>query len=439
MLEKEFLKYLLDSGDNVSIALNLNFKAVYLDYETVGFSAKRELFKAITGFYNKYRKIITVGELEPFLRSLKVNEASLPAVLLMFEEVRMVQTTKSFEFIIDELKDHFATDILHKRLTASADSLIQNDLTKAIDAIKQGVYLSEAVLIRESSEGSIQDSFEESIKAYKDTKHGLIKPGLATGFPTIDKLAGGLKPGELDVVLAGSSEGKSTFMLNIAHHVQTKLNKNVLFVSLELPKSQILRRYNSLDACLTCNKLRDGNLSPEEEELFKASLIRSKNRLAKFYIVDQPLCTAQHVHAKVSELSSQFNVDLIVVDYLGLMQSSRPTDQGWQDIGNIALELRRTARFFKVPVLTAMQVNKESRKSKSAHYEQTDAALSGLVTFHADTVITLKTANPEVLKTGTGDCELNAFLSKCRDGNRGTFTVDAAFERMCMVERTYGV
>jgi len=78
------------------------------------------------------------------------------------------------------------------------------------------------------------------------------------------------------------------------------------------------------------------------------------------------------------------------------------------------------------------------KNKKDLVYNMTDAALSFPVIYHADTVMTLKNANPDILQMGVSICELNASITKCRNGQKGNFIIDAAFARMKMQERENG-
>lgn len=441
MMDKEFLKLLILSTDNISSSVTSNFKPEYLDLDVSGFSPLRELYVVVVAFFSKFRSVVPSNQLESFLVSRAYPPDRVKQILSAYDELSLITTDKNFEFLVQELKRAAAMKTLHSQLDRGADAIIKNDLTAALDTIKTGINKSELILQTQVEEGSIAESIQSRVELYKDLKHHRKSSGLTSGFKTFDALTGGLKSGELDVIMSGSSEGKSTCMLNIGYHVQTVLNKNVLMFSLELPKIQIERRYDALASGLNINKLKHGTLSEEEESIYKATLFRIKKNVGRFYVVDLPLCSATVIAAKLTELSTMFPIDLVIVDYLGLMKPSISTGSGWQDISNTALELRDIARTYKVPVLTAMQVKKDSQKQKSAKapkYDMTDIALSFQVIYHSDTVLTLKVANPEVLGMGVSICELNASVTKCRDGQQGEFVIDAVFDRMKMQEREYG-
>ena len=439
MIEKEFLKLLITSTDNISSTIVSNFKADYLDTDVSGFSPIRELYSTIIAFFAKFRAIVPSDQLESFLVTRAHTPERVKSILVVYDELAILTTEKNFDFLLQEIKRVAALKILHVQLDKGVNAILSNDLTKALDAIKAGINKSEVVLKSEIAEGSIADAVLEIAKRYTDIKHKRSVPGLATGFATIDNLTGGLKPGELDIIMSGSNQGKSTMMLNIGYNIQDILHKNVLFISVELPKQQIEERYIALAAGLNISKLQRGQLDAEEEKLFKDALVKISRHKPYFQIVDTPACTANIIAAKITEMAITVPVDLVIVDYLTIVKPSVSTSQGWENMSNVALELRDLARVYKIPVLTAMQVKQGSMKNKKDPvYDMTDAALSFPVIYHADTVITLKNANPDILQMGVSICELNASITKCRNGQKGNFVIDAVFARMKMQERSYG-
>lgn len=433
----ELLYLMLDDQANVGAVLSAGIKEEYIEPEISGTCPERDLFSSIIEFHIKYNTKLKEDDVLSFL-SARLNVADrIKAALLLYESLVREKVSATAQLVLDDIRDAYAKSILHKRVASSVDHLVKNNVAGAVSVLQSALTDVAAVTTEDASEIDVRDSVSEVVDDYKAVKLKLsgAELGLTTGFPSFDRMTGGLKPGELDIIMAGSSHGKSICMMNIGYHVQAVLNKNVVFFSLELPRKQLLRRYFSLASGLVCNDLRDGTLSAQDEAVYKDTLKRVQQCAGRFYIIDQPGMTAQHVEAKIGELKQVFQIDLVIVDYLGLMKSLSPTGVGWQDISNTALDLRRVGRQHKVPILTAMQVKQESQKSAATTHAMTDIALSFQVIYHADTVMSLKPASQDVFKSGMSVCELNASISKCRDGNRGDFVVDAAFDRMQMRER----
>jgi replicative DNA helicase len=338
--------------------------------------------------------------------------------------------------VIEYLKKEYANTILKQKLSDGADLLTRNDVPNAINKIKEAIYATENILNDNGVSGDLKDSVQERANRYKDVRDGRVQVGLSTGYPTLDRLSGGMKPGELIVAMAGTAEGKSTFLLNVDYHLHMEKHKNVLHVSLENTKSQLERRYDSRCSGLSYAQLREGKLPVDQEAIYVKSLEDQKANPAIFYIWDQPMCSPRGIAAKITELSSKYTFDVIVVDYLGLLTSDKPRkEKGWQDQSDVTLDLRAIARSFKIPIITAAQVGRAGMKSKKTYYEHTDIGLSHAIVQNSDTVLSFRIINPDMLQTGLGVCELNARLVKCRDGSEGTFVMDATFDRMKLQER----
>jgi len=434
-MEKELLFHLLSSSKHLGKLVSSNFKNKFLDYEHPGNSPIRFLFDIILDFYLRYKKIIDRDHLTKYLETKAYTDIDKQQILLTFEQVGTVTPKHDFDFLCDLLRANYAKHILQQKLGNGVDLLSQNDVPKALRVIEDSVFSAKNVLEGKAVEGTIQESVRARASLYRDVKQGIIKPGLTSGFPTLDRLTGGMKGGELIVVMAGPREGKSTFLLNVDHHLQFLKGQNVFHVSAENPKVQFERRYDSLHSGLPYASLRDGTLSPQEEQIYKQALNTIAGSSGVLYVWDQPICTPQMILAKITELEPKYKFDVIVVDYLSLLRPDTVVDSGWQDVGNIAWHLREIARTLNIPVLVAAQIGRKASSSQKTSYDTTDVALSFMIIFHADTVMTMKVANPEVLNSGLGICEVNAKIVKCRDGSQGEFVIDASFDRMKMQER----
>jgi replicative DNA helicase len=246
-----------------------------------------------------------------------------------------------------------------------------------------------------------------------------------------------MKGGELIVVMGGTKEGKSVCLLNIAYHLQAKLGKNIFFLSAENSRAQLERRYSSLHSGIPYNNIRSASSTPEEEEHYFKCLEEERNMPGIFYIWDNPISTSEALDAKILELESRYKFDAIIVDYLSLVLPKMPTKDQHIDVGNVALDLRTIARKRNIPVITACQVNRIATKNKSAAYENTDISFSYAVIQHADTVLTIRVQNPDILNSGCGTCDILARLTKNRDGAQGEFSIDASFDRMKLKERSF--
>ena len=209
----------------------------------------------------------------------------------------------------------------------------------------------------------IFDAFGKIEQLYA-TKGGIT--GLATGFKDLDKITSGLQPSDLILVAARPSMGKTAFTLNIASHVAIREKKAVAFFSLEMSKEQLVQRMLCSEATIDSQRLRIGEL--EERDWTK--LISAADRLssAPIYIDDTPGITVMEMRSKARRLKIEHDLQLIIIDYLQLMQgsSNKGGDNRQQEISEISRSLKALARELNVPVIALSQLSRsvESRQIK---------------------------------------------------------------------------
>ena len=196
--------------------------------------------------------------------------------------------------------------------------------------------------------------------------------GLKTGFVDFDRLTAGLHPSDFIILAARPSMGKTALALNIAQNVAIRGNgdgepKKVAFFSLEMSREQLVQRMLCSEAEVDAQKLRIGQLSAEEwNKLWQAA-----DRLgsAKIFIDDTPGLRIMEMRSKARRLKAQEGLDMIVVDYLQLMQGSATKanqDNRQQEVSEISRGLKALARELDVPVLALSQLSRgvESRQVK---------------------------------------------------------------------------
>lgn len=193
-----------------------------------------------------------------------------------------------------------------------------------------------------------------------------ILTGVSTGFRDLDECTNGLQKSDLILVAARPSMGKTAFTLNIAQNIAIKSNRTVAFFSLEMSKEQLVGRVLSSVSEVSAEKLRNANLEPAEwERVIKAADIMSK---APLYIDDTPGLTPQDMRSKLRRLKVDHGLDLVIVDYIQLMQgrSHGGNDNRQQEISDISRNLKLIARELNVPVIALSQLSRsvESRTDK---------------------------------------------------------------------------
>jgi len=191
--------------------------------------------------------------------------------------------------------------------------------------------------------------------------------GLSTGFKDLDKLTSGLQPSDLILIAARPSMGKTAFVLNIAQHIGIREKKAVAFFSLEMSKEQLVQRMLCAESTIDSQRLRIGELEANDW----TKLVSGADRLssAPIFIDDTAGITVMEMRSKARRLKIEYDLQLIIIDYLQLMQGSskgKGSENRQQEISEISRSLKGLAREIGVPVIALSQLSRsvESRQVK---------------------------------------------------------------------------
>jgi replicative DNA helicase len=213
--------------------------------------------------------------------------------------------------------------------------------------------------------------------------------GIRTGFGDLDQLTTGLQKSDLVILAARPSVGKTSFALNIAEHAAARDRKTVGVFSLEMSKEQLVLRLLSSVANIDSQRLRTGFL----EELDFARIAPAMNTLseAPIYIDDTPNITTMELRTKARRLQAEAGLDMVIVDYLQLMQSSTTTRDAnrVQEVSEISRGLKALARELKVPVIALSQLSRQPEMRESREPRLSDLRESGSIEQDADLVMFL--------------------------------------------------
>ena len=230
------------------------------------------------------------------------------------------------------------------------------------------------------------DTFSK-IEVLYASKGGIT--GTPTGFKDLDKLTSGLQPSDLILVAARPSMGKTAFTLNLATHIAVREKKAVAFFSLEMSKEQLVQRMLCSEGAIDSQRLRIGELDDKDW----GKLISAADRLstAPIFIDDTAGITVMELRSKARRLKTEYDLKLIVIDYLQLMQgsSSKGGDNRQQEISEMSRSLKALARELNVPVIALSQLSRsvESRQVKKPMLS--DLRESGSLEQDADIVMFL--------------------------------------------------
>ena len=246
--------------------------------------------------------------------------------------------------------------------------------------------------------------------------HGAIG-GVPTGFIDLDNLLTGLHPGELIVVGARPSMGKTSFAMNIASHASLKRGKSVAVFTLEMPREQIAMRMLCSDAQVDMQRVRKGTLTDKDW----SSLANSVQSMADapMYIDDTAGITPSQLRSRCRRLKMDKGLDLVVVDYLGLMKADGRVESRQLEVSEISRQLKAIALDMKIPIIACAQLSRANKDRVDKRPVLSDLRDSGSIEQDADVVMFLH--REEYYNKDTEDKNIGeVIISKQRSGPLGT-------------------
>lgn len=209
--------------------------------------------------------------------------------------------------------------------------------------------------------------------------------GIPTGFIDLDRILSGLQGSDLVIVAGRPGMGKTAFLLNIAKHAGLILKKHVAVFSLEMSNEQLVQRLISQETGIDSQRLRTGKLNEDEWPLFTEAMERL-NR-THLFLDDTPALTPLQLRTKCRRLHLEFNLDLIIVDYLQLMSGGVRSENRVQEVSYISRNLKVLAKELNVPVLAAAQLSRAVEHRTDKDPMLSDLRESGSLEQDADIVI----------------------------------------------------
>ena len=208
--------------------------------------------------------------------------------------------------------------------------------------------------------------------------------GLPTGFVGFDDMTGGLEPGQLVIVAARPSVGKTVLGCNIAAHVAAS-GTSVLFITLEMTRREIGARILAARSGVTVQAMRAG--TRERADWDQMSSVAGASANWPMFIDDAPAVTVAYVRAKARRIQRSHGLGLLLIDYLGLMRGAG--DNRAQEVGSISRGLKALAKELKVPVVALAQLNRASEGRLDRKPTLADLRDSGEIEQDADIVAML--------------------------------------------------
>ena len=242
--------------------------------------------------------------------------------------------------------------------------------------------------------------------------HGEIS-GVPTGFIDLDSTLTGLHPGELIIIGARPAMGKTSFAMNIAGYASVVKGKTVAVFSLEMPREQIVMRLLCSEARVNMQKVRKGIL--EDGEWTKLAKALGPISNAPLYLDDTSSLTPSQLRSRCRRLMMDHGLDLVLVDYLGLIHGDGRTESRNLEVSEISRQLKSIALELKVPIIACAQLSRANKDRIDKRPMLSDLRDSGSIEQNADVVMFLH--REEYYNPDTEDKNIaEVIVSKQRSG-----------------------
>ena len=348
----------------------------------------------------------------------------------LFQIAKMVPSTSNVETYVKIVKEksYIRSLILLSRETIEDASSQKKSADEILDTAEQKIYdIRQGQNINAPSKliNIITSEVFENLKNITGVDKDKYK-GYSTGFSDLDNIMTGLNKSDLILIGARPAMGKTSFALNMARNVSALAKKKVLFFSLEMSKEQLAQRVLATEARVSSAKMRNGNITPDEW----GRLGEAANALndIELYFDDTANITVPEMKAKARKLKG---VDCVFIDYLGLINSTKKSENRTNEVSDITRNLKMMAKELRIPVICCAQLNRGTEGRGKSHRPQlSELRESGSIEQDADIVLMLyredyyqteKDDNePVAEEDAKGPKTVEVIVAKNRHGETGT-------------------
>ena len=375
------------------------------------------IFKAIREMFSKDMAVDLVTLLE-YLKSTDMLDKA-GGVTYISEVSSSVITTANLEAYISIVEDKSTL----RKLIRSATSIIEESYNKQ-DRVEEVLDLAQKKIFDlAEKQGSndyeplsnvLERGFLEIERLFNNK--GSIT-GVGSGIRDLDAKTSGFQKGDMVLIAARPSMGKTTFSLNIAENAALREGKSVVIFSLEMSKEQLAYKLLCSEANVDMLKLRTGNLDDDDwERIARATGPLSK---AKIYIDDTAGLSVMEMRSKCRKIKMEHGIDMILIDYLQLMSGSSGSESRQQEVSELSRSIKALAKEMECPVIALSQLSRAPEQRADHRPMLSDLRESGSIEQDADVVMFLyrdEYYNKETEEKNIGEC----IIAKQRNGPVGT-------------------
>lgn len=377
------------------------------------------IFRAIGSLAdeNKPYDVVTVSEWLVSRNELDTI-GGLAYLSILANDTPTAVNVKAYADIVREYSVLRALIQIGHEITASAYQADGRSSKELLDEAERKVFMiAEQGAGNQPGFAAINDLLSQAIlKVEEMYKSGEAITGIATGFTHFDTKTSGLQKSDLIIVAGRPSMGKTSFAMNLAENAIMGTEKSVAVFSMEMPGEQLAIRMMSSFGRIDSHHLRTGKLDDQDWP----RLISSVNMLskAKLFIDDSPALSPTDIRARTRRLKRRHGLDLVIIDYLQLMQISGSTENRATEISEISRSLKALAKELDIPIVALSQLNRSVEQRPDKRPVMSDLRESGGIEQDADVILFIyrdEVYNPESNDKGTAEI----LIRKQRNGPIG--------------------
>ena len=362
-----------------------NHAAELIDAPDFFRDAHRRIFNKMVSLNERGDAIDFITLKEELARAGELDEVGGPAyIAALTDGVPRSANVEYYARIVKEKSTlrnliYSANKILAEAYEAEQEpDLLLDEAERAIFAIAEDRIRQGFVPLRDLVQGSFA-----TIEKLQQTKGAVT--GVPSGFADLDEITTGFQPGDLVVVAARPSMGKTSLVLNMTQHVGTSTGMTVGFFSLEMSKEQLFMRMLTSEARIDAHRFRTGHLT--EKDYGKLSHALGTLAEARVFIDDSASLGVLEMRAKARRLKAEHDLHLLVIDYLQLMQGRGRFESRQQEVSAISRSLKGLAKELNIPVIALSQLSRAPEGRTDHRPQLSDLRESGAIEQDADVVM----------------------------------------------------
>lgn len=380
-LEEAVLGALMLDRDALSSVLDI------LQAESFYHQGHQLIYKAILRLFEQSKPVDMLTVTEELRKSGELEAAGGPAYVVSLTE--KIASSANIEYHARIVAQKF----IQRELINVSTRIIRDayedttDVFDLLDTAEQGLFEIAEQNMNRSYEtmGSLASKALRQLEELKDREDGLT--GVPTGFADIDRLTSGWQPSDLIILAARPGMGKTSFVLSLARNAAADFQKGVAVFSLEMSALQLAQRIISMEAEVSSQKLRNGQLEDYEWQQLQSAIERISE--APIFIDDTPGINIFEIRAKCRRLKMQHDIQMVIIDYLQLMSGGGDNQKGnrEQEVSAISRALKMLAKELNVPVIALSQLSRAVEvRGGSKRPQLSDLRESGSIEQDADMV-----------------------------------------------------